>query len=291
LVLDDESAPMVVPAPLEGALAQLLAAVQTVVAFVAIGLAIYLPGRYLLRPAIGALLEFSNTSEDVRNPLVRVMDVLVVLVAFYFATSLSGMGRIFTATEVITAAATLALGFAAQDVLGNLVSGVFIVTDPRFNIGDWVQWDGKEGIVEDISFRVTRVHTFDNELITVPNAELTTHAIVNPVAKERLRVSLTYGIAYDADLERARDLLVEEALAIENVVQRPPPTATVTELGDSAIQVTARFWITEPEHTDFVRIRSTYHQAVLDRFEAAGIEMPYPRQEISGRVAVSNGRP
>jgi len=63
-----------------------------------------------------------------------------------------------------------ALGFAAQDVIGNLVSGAFIVTDPKFNIGDWIRWNEREGVIDDISFRATRVRTFDNEIITVPNS-------------------------------------------------------------------------------------------------------------------------
>lgn len=289
-MLEDVGAVMVVSAPLEAALEQLYGAGQMIITFLAIGLAVYVPGRYVVAPAVQNVAGYAGLDEDLENSLSKVVRVVIVLVAFYMATALSGMGRIFTATEVITAAATLAIGFAAQDVLGNFASGVFIVTDPRFNIGDWVQWDDKEGIVEDISFRVTRVHTFDNELITVPNAELTRNAVTNPVAKDRLRVSLTYGIAYETDLERARHLLIEEAKTIENVVERPPPTATVTELADSAIDVTVRFWITKPEYTDFVRVRSEYHRAILDRFEEAGVEMPYPREEISGRIAVTDDR-
>lgn len=278
---------MAIPPALDAALEQLLAAARIVVAFLAIVLVVYLPGRYLVVPTLQTFADWRDLNEDLRSPLLKVSQAIVFLVAFYLALSLSGMGRVFTATEAITAGITIALGFAAKDVLGNFVSGVFIVTDPQFNIGDWIQWDGKEGIVEDISFRVTRVHTFDNELITVPNAELTTNAVVNPVAKDRLRVSLVYGVAYESDIALARNLLVEEARAIENVVERPPPSAEVTELGDSAVMITARFWITEPEHTDFVRIRSRYHRSVLERFDAAGIEMPYPREEISGHIAVS----
>ncbi|MFB6159562.1 MAG: mechanosensitive ion channel domain-containing protein, partial [Haloferacaceae archaeon] len=73
-----------------------------------------------------------------------------------------------------------------QDVIANFVAGVFIFTDRPFRIGDWIEWDGYSGIVEDISLRVTRVRTFDNELLTVPNSNLTDGVIKNPVAKEQL---------------------------------------------------------------------------------------------------------
>jgi len=277
---------MALPPSLETALGQVVAAVRTAVTFITVGLVVYVPGRYLVVPATRRVADWVDLADDMEEPLLKVTHALFAIVAFYFATTLSGLGRVFTATEALTAAATIALGFAAQDVLGNFVSGVFIVTDPKFNIGDWIRWNGEEGIIEDISFRVTRVHTFDNELITVPNGELTQTAVTNPVAKDRLRVSRTYGVAYDSDLDLARSILVEEAKRIENVVERPPPTVSVTTLADSVIEVTTRFWLADPARTDFVRVHSEFNQAVLDRFAAAGIEMPYPQQEISGDIGV-----
>lgn len=119
---------------------------------------------------------------------------------------------------------------------------------------------------------------------------MTDTAVVNPVAKDRLRLSLSYGIDYDADLAIAREILIQAARAIENVVERPPPTAEITELGDSAVEVTTRFWLAEPARTDFVRVRSAFHRAILERFEEAGIEMPYPHQELSGELEVANRR-
>ncbi|MFB6069431.1 MAG: mechanosensitive ion channel family protein [Halanaeroarchaeum sp.] len=280
---------MPLPPPVDTALGQILAAVRTAAVFAVVGFLVYAPGRYLLLPGVRGVADRAGIDPDVEEPLLKVLHASIGIVAFYFATTLSGLGGVFTATEALTAAATIALGFAAQDVLGNFVSGVFIVTDPRFNIGDWIQWDDREGIIEDISFRVTRVHTFDNELITVPNGELTQTAVVNPVAKDRLRVSQTYGIAYDADLDLAREILVAEAASLDNVVNRPPPTASVSALGDSAIEITARFWMTDPERTDFIRLRSEYNQAVLRRFDDAGIEMPYPTRAITGDIDLGGG--
>jgi len=255
-------------------------------------LVIYLPARLVVVPLAARLLDAANVDETFRLPFEKVLHASFALFALFVAITLSGLATFLTATEAITAAATIALGFAAQDVLGNFVSGVFIVLDPKFNIGDWIQWDDREGIVEDISFRVTRVHTFDNELVTVPNAKLTDSTIINPVAKERLRVKVDFGIGYEDGVDRARELLLEEARRHPEILDRPGATVRIHRLGDSAVVLRVRFWIANPARLDFVRVRSEYTQAVKERFDAEGIEMPYPYRQLTGEIETRTaGRP
>jgi small-conductance mechanosensitive channel len=137
---------------------------------------------------------------------------------------------------------------------------------------------------------VTRVHTFDNELITVPNSELTTNAIVNPVAKDRLRITSEFGIGYADDIDAAREILVDVASDMPGILERPAPTVHLTDLGESAVGLTVRFWIDEPAHVDFVRVRSAYSQRVKERFDAAGIEMPYPYRQLTGSIETREDR-
>jgi len=252
--------------------------------FVASLLVIYLPARVLVVPLVARVLDAVDLDETLRLPFEKVLHASFALFAVFVAITLSGLATFLTATEALTAAATIALGFAAQDVLGNFVSGVFIVLDPKFNIGDWIQWGDREGIVEDISFRVTRVHTFDNELVTVPNAKLTDSTIVNPVAKERLRVNVDFGIGYEDDVDRARDLILDEASRHPEVLDRPGPTVRIHRLGDSAVLLRVRFWIAHPARLDFVRVRSEFTQAVKERFDAEGVEMPYPYRQLTGDI-------
>jgi small-conductance mechanosensitive channel len=251
---------------------------------VVVATAIYLPGRYLLVPAARRVMDAVDVEDTYELSLLKLLHAGVVVVALVVGTNLSGLASFLQATEAVVAAATIALGFAAQDVLGNLVSGVFIVLDPKYEIGDWIQWNDREGIIEDISFRVTRLHTFDNELISVPNGELTTNAVINPVAKDELRVTYTFCVGYGSDLDRARKLAVDVARADESILDRPAPVAQVMALGDSCIELQTRFWIADPARTDFVQIRSRYVEAVMEAYEAAGIDMPYPTQRLTGRV-------
>jgi small-conductance mechanosensitive channel len=245
---------------------------------------VYAPGRLLVVPLLKRAEARIDVDETLTNPAIKIANAVFAVFALYAAVTVSGIASTPEATAAVTAAATIAVGFAAQDVLGNLVSGAFIVTDPKFHIGDWIRWNGKEGIVEDISFRVTRVHTFDNELITVPNSELTKHAVVNPASKDRLRVSLEFAIGYEDDIDHARDVLVETATDNDEILDRPRATVHVTELSDSYVGLTARFWISDPARTDVVRIESEYVQSVKERFDAAGIEMPYPYRQLTGTV-------
>jgi small conductance mechanosensitive channel len=256
----------------------------TAALFVASAVVVYLTGRFAVLPAARWLLDRSRLEETFVLTAEKMVHAAVVVFAAFVGLTVSGLTSYFAATSAITAAATIAIGFAAQDVLGNLVSGVFIVLDPEFHVGDWIRWNGQEGVIEDISFRVTRVHTFDNELITVPNGELTKHAVVNPVAKDRLRVTATFGVGYGEDVELAREVLVATAQDTPGILARPGPTVRLLELGESAMQYQVRFWIEQPARADLLDVRSRYVEAATERLTAAGVELPYPTTQLTGEL-------
>ncbi|MFB6104938.1 MAG: mechanosensitive ion channel family protein [Halobacteriaceae archaeon] len=191
----------------------------------------------------------------------------------------------------ISAGATIAIGFASQNLLSNLVSGALLVLDPEFHIGDWIVWNDREGIIEDIGFRVTRVHTFDNELITVPNSELTANAVVNPATKDTRRLTPQFGIGYEDDIAEARAIMLDVAEATEAIIDRPSPEVLVVDLDPSAVVLEARFWVGYPSRASLLRIESTYVQTVKERFDDAGIELPYPYRELTGSVGTWEEQP
>ena len=165
-------------------------AVTQLLYFVVSFFAIYLIGRLTLVPLVSRFLDRRDLDRHAKRPLVKVTSFGVVFVAISVAFGFAGYGNFLTSLATIAAAATLAIGLATQDVIKNFVSGVFIYTDKPFKIGNWVEWDGGSysGVVEDIGLRVTRVRTFDNELLTVPNSQLTDGVIKNPVEGDRLRL-------------------------------------------------------------------------------------------------------
>lgn len=258
------------------------AAITFIISFIAL----YLLGRSLLTPLVGRILDNRGLEPHAKRPLQKLVNIGVLFIAIAVAFGLAGYGNFLTALATIAAAATLAIGFAMQDVIANFVAGVFIYTDRPFRIGDWIEWDGNTGIVEDISLRVTRVRTFDNELLTVPNSQLTGGVIKNPVAKDTLRLKAVFGIGYDDDIQQATDIILEEAQNHPDILEDPEPSVRLTELGDSAVGLQSRVWIDNPSRSDFVRTRAEYVQTVKERFDEAGIDIPYPTRTLEGDLRV-----
>jgi small-conductance mechanosensitive channel len=258
-----------------------------ILAFLAVFVVVYLIGRNVLIPIINRMMISRDLEPHARRPIRRLIAVLVGFVAITAAFGAAGYPDFLRSLATIAAAATLAIGFAMQDVLQNFVAGIFIYTDKPFKIGDWIEWDGNSGIVEDISFRVTRVKTFDNELLTVPNSQLTDGVIKNPVAKGTLRLQVPFGIGYDDDIEQATDIIMEEARNHEDILADPAPSVRLTELGDSSVTLKSRIWIDDPSRSDFVRTRAEYVQTVKQRFDNEGIDIPYPNRTLGGDLTVS----
>nr|WP_254266945.1 mechanosensitive ion channel family protein [Halorussus aquaticus] len=259
-------------------------AVTQALYFVVSFVAIYVVGRLTLIPLVGRFLDRRNLDSHAKKPLVKLTKFAVVFVAISVAFGFAQYGNFLTSLATIAAAATLAIGFAMQDVIKNFVAGVFIYTDKPFKIGDWVEWDGGSysGIVEDIGLRVTRVRTFDNELLTVPNSALTDGVIKNPVEGDRLRLKFLFGIGYDDDIDRATEVIVEEAEAHPDILDDPAPSVRLTELGDSSVGLQSRIWIANPSRSDYVRTRGEYVTAVKERFDEEGIDIPYPNRTLGG---------
>ena len=263
-----------------------LGLVTDVVTFLAAFLAVYLAGSRVAAPLASRALSTQGFDDTVQSLGESVLGAAVVFAAVAVAFTVAGFGSFLRAFATFGSAIALAVGFAAQDIIGNFVAGIFILKDKPFEVDDWIQWSDGAGRVRDIDLRVTRIQTFDNERITVPNSDLADDAIVNPVAYRTLRGTFTFGIGYDDDIDHATDCIVEEANGVDDVLADPGPSVRVTELGDSAVGLQARFWIEEPTKGDLVRVRSELVAAVKQRFDAEGIDMPYVHRQLTGDVEV-----
>ncbi|WP_336343829.1 mechanosensitive ion channel family protein [Halalkalicoccus ordinarius] len=276
---------MTVSAAVERRIVRYAALIEGLLEFVVAFALLYAVGRFLLEPAIRYALDARGLEPTLDQALRRVLRAAVVVGAVVAAAGAAGFGHVVGGSAVIVAAATVALGFAAQDVVGNLVSGVFIVTDPSFNIGDWIEWDGKQGIIVAITFRSTRVRTFNDELITVPNSELVTAAVTNHVVSNRLRIVSSFEVD-PHEIDAATDALLAAARDHPEVLDAPEPTVRL-DRRDGALVLDARYWIASPRRTDFVRIRSEYLREATDRLREAGVEVGgAPRRELSGELSI-----
>ncbi|ELZ36273.1 MscS Mechanosensitive ion channel [Halorubrum saccharovorum DSM 1137] len=251
--------------------------------FLAVVVATYVLYKVLIGPLLRRVFDRQGLDEHARRPLQKIVAFLVLFAGVTVAFGAAGYQGFLRSLATIAAAATLAIGFALQDVIKNFVAGVFIYTDKPFRIGDWIEWQGNSGVVEDISFRVTRVRTFDNELLTVPNHTLTSDVVKNPVAKKTLRLKFVFGIDYEDDVDKATDIIVEEAERSDAILDDPAPSVRLTELADSYVGLQSRIWIDDPSRADFVKARADYVKAVKQRFDEEDISIPFPQRTVSGR--------
>ncbi|MFD1685060.1 mechanosensitive ion channel family protein [Halobellus litoreus] len=263
---------------------QLANAVASALVFLVVFVGVYVVSKLVVVPLVARLLDRRGVEEHVRKPLTLVVYGLLLFVAVGLAFSFAGFGNILVALSTVTAAATLAVGFAMQDVLKNFVAGVFIYTDEPFRTGDWIEWEGNSGYIEDISLRVSRVRTFDNEHLTVPNSQLTDGVIKNYDKNGTLRLKFTFRIGFDDDIDEAMDIIVEEARARDGILSDPEPSVRLVEINEASFGLQSRIWIEDPGNSDFLGIRGRFVQSVTERFEAAGITIPYPHRTVDGSL-------
>lgn len=175
----------------------------------------------------------------------------------------------------------IAIGFAAKDTLANLFSGVFILADSPYKIGDYVVLDsGERGKVTRIGIRSTRLVTRDDVEVTIPNAIMGNSRIVNesggPHEKFRIRVSV--GVAYGSDIDQVKSVLMEVALAEPEVCEDPEPRVRFRAFGASSLDLDLLCWVENPEFRG--RVLDILNTAIYKRFKAEGIEIPYSKHDL-----------
>ncbi|QWC20837.1 mechanosensitive ion channel family protein [Halorubrum sp. 2020YC2] len=265
-------------------------AIVTTLLFVVVFLVVYRLGRSVVTRAVESSLKRRDFDETLVGFAVSMTVGVMTVFAAALAAAIAGFGSVLAAFATLGGALTLAIGFAAQDLIANFVAGVFVIKDKTFTVGDWIEWNGNDGVVREIHLRVTKLDTLDNQLMTVPNSDLANAAVINNVANDRRRVSIEFGVEYDEDITRARNAIVEEGARIDGVLDVPKPTAPLAELGDSAVVLSGRVWI-DPAENSYSAVRSQFAEAVKRRFDAEGIDIPYPNAELSGSLDVTNVAP
>ena len=245
---------------------------------------LYLIGKRVALPLLDRVLDARNLDRHAKTPIRKFGWILYLFFGITVAFGVAGYNGFLRSLATIAAAATLAVGFAMQDVLKNFVAGVFIYTDEPFRTGDWIEWEGNSGYIEDLSLRVSRVRTFDNEHLTVPNSQLTDGVIKNYDKNRKLRVKFTFRISFEDDIDEATDIIVEEARKVEGILDDPEPSVRLIEINDASFGLQSRIWIEEPGQSDFLGIRGRFVQGVTERFDAEGITIPYPHRTVDGSL-------
>lgn len=181
--------------------------------------------------------------------------------------------------------AGVAIGFAAKDTLSNLIAGVLLILDRPFDVGDRIElWQAPSdtatwGDVIEIGLRATKIRNPDNLIFVIPNNQIMQRDIVNYTASgDNIRLRIPMGIAYNADPQRAKEIIREVALAVDGVMADPAPQVLIRAFGESAIDLELRVWIAEARQRR--RIGDEITDQVKTAFDKAGVEIPYAKRDL-----------
>ncbi|WP_378175454.1 mechanosensitive ion channel family protein [Aquimarina sp. SS2-1] len=177
----------------------------------------------------------------------------------------------------ILGAAGLAVGLALQGSLSNFAGGVLILFFKPFKIGDFIEAQGVSGTVKEISIFKTKLNTFGNQLAIIPNGKLSNENIINYSVEDKRRGKIEIGVSYSSNIKEAKDVLLELVNSQEKVIKDPAPEIYVTELGDSAVTLSLRFWTL---NEDFWAVHFYTIEEAKKRLEDKGVSIPFPQREI-----------
>ena len=201
--------------------------------------------------------------------------VFYVIIVMYI---LSLFGVKLSAIWGAAGIAGVAIGFAAQTSVSNLISGLFVITEGAIKIGDTIIVDGITGVVDSINLISVTVHTLDNEMVRIPNSTIINTNLMNKSFHSKRRLTVTCPIAYGNDLQLALDTYLKAANDCETVLKEPAPAAWIDKFGDSGIDVTVAVWF-DPKN--FLKTKSDLHIAITKEKELAGLETPFNRLDVS----------
>lgn len=237
---------------------------------------------YIGRMVVGALVNLAERfmrNADMDEILIRFLRSIIrwVLLLFVIIAALSQLGIDTTSLIALLGAAGLAIGLSLQSSLSNFAAGVMLIVFRPFTKGDFVEVAGSAGVVDTISIFTTTMTTPDNKEVIVPNGAVLANNITNYSARPTRRVDMVFGIGYDDDMRKAKQLLQEIIAADTRVLAEPAAVVTVGELADSSVNFLVRPWVNAEDY--WAVLWETTEQVKL-RFDEAGISIPYPQMDL-----------
>ena len=199
------------------------------------------------------------------------------LLAFVILAALGKLGIQTTSFVAVIGAAGLAIGLALQGSLANFAAGFLMIIFRPFKVGDYIDGAGTSGTVEKIQIFTTQLLTADNKTVIVPNASLTSGNIVNYSSTGTRRIDMTFGIGYEDDIDKAKQIITDAIANDERVLRSPEPLVAVSELADSSVNIVARPW---SKSSDYWGVYFALTEKIKKRFDQAGISIPYPQRDV-----------
>ena len=229
--------------------------------------------RYLQRKS---LRKIQGTEDPtLKSFLINLIYILSVI--FIGISALTTLGVASTSLLTVLGAASLAIGFALKDFLSNIAAGFMLIFLRPFKVGDDITVQNITGTVNEINLFLTVLHTAGNEALFIPNKQIVNNTVTNQTYYPLRCLNISLGIAYESDIQKARDILIQEMLRHPEIQAKPTPSVSVQNLGESAIQLTASSWVTK---NAYGQIKADLLEGFKMRLEEAHIVIPYPQLNV-----------
>jgi small-conductance mechanosensitive channel len=187
------------------------------------------------------------------------------------------MGFKLTALLGAAGIAGIAIGFASQTSVSNIISGLFLISEKPFAVGDLIKVDDTKGTILSIDLLSVKLRTLDNRLVRIPNESLIKNQVTNITRFPIRRLDIDIGVAYKEDVGKVRSVLLDIAKNNPYCLDEPEPLVLFLKFGDSALEFLFAVWFVK---ADFFKLRNSIMQEIKERFDAEGIEIPFPHRTL-----------
>ena len=246
---------------------------------IVMAIAIFVIGRWVVKVIVNLVKKVLGRSESMDDMLINFLGSIVnaVLLLFVIIASLNQLGVDTSSLVALIAAAGLAIGLALQGSMQNFAAGVMIIVFKPFKSGDFIEAGGVSGVVEKVQIFSTTMRTGDNKEVIVPNGGIYGGAITNYSARDTRRVDMVFGIGYDDDIRKAKEILEGLVAADDRILKDPAPVVALSELADSSVNFIVRPWVNSG---DYWAVMWDMNEKVKTSFDEAGISIPYPQMDV-----------
>jgi len=239
---------------------------------------VYLLTRWLQRWLDGNVMARSHVDLGVRNSVKTGIGYLGVGIAAIIGVSAAGID--LSSFALVASALSVGIGFGLQNIVSNFVSGLILLVERPFKVGDHVVSGTAEGIVKRISVRATEIETFRKQSIIVPNSELINGLVGNWTHRNKIgRSEIPVSVSYNADPQKVMDILLELTAKIPLVMRNPEPHVEFLRFGPYSLDFELRFFLADMG--DGMTVRNNLRIEILQRFKAEGIEIPLPQSDLT----------
>ena len=203
--------------------------------------------------------------------------IRIILYTIVIVSALTFLGVPMSSIITLIGAAGLAISLALQNCLSNLAGGFIILFSKPFKSGDTIELDTSIGVVQSINILYTKIITFDNKTVMIPNGKITDAKIINYTELPTRRLDMTFDISYNNDFEKAKQIILDIAIENKLILNGPEPVVRLGSFKESSLEISAKFWV---KNEDYLEASYDIAETVKVEFDKNNIEIPFNQLDV-----------